>query len=593
MKNPIPNLTYFYGQLGYRLVILIFTSILVGLLDGLGITMFLPLLELVSDSSAHVSPEKLGNLSFLLRGLQSFGFGLTLNVVLLTMFVFFIFKGLATFAERYMRVVYQQYFIAKIRLTYLDALRDYDFRAFVTADAGLIQNSITGEVERVMQAFRSYGTILQQLAMMLTYLGLAFMASPEFAVLIAVGGVLSNFLFSLLYKKTKVLSSELVQRNHTFQGYVIQAVSFFKYLKATAYNEEYTDFLKRNVIDIEKTNKKMGVLNSIMLGFREPLMIGIVVVVILVQIYFIGGALGTIILSLLFFYRGLTSLTALQTAYNQFLGFSGSLENMSSFTNELKRHTTLIGNKRFIQFRSKIILDNVSFSYDGINLILNKIDLVIYRNETLALVGESGSGKTTLANLLCGLLKPDSGQLLVDGENIVDYDVRTLQKRIGYITQDPVIFDDTVWNNVTFWAEKNSKNSLKFYDSLKKAHIIDFIDGLSSKGETRLGNNGITLSGGQRQRISIARELFKEVDFLFMDEATSALDSETERSIQNNIDELKGQFTIVMIAHRLSTIRNANRVVVLNQGSIESIGTYDEVYGTSKLFKNMVELQEI
>ena len=134
---------------------------------------------------------------------------------------------------------------------------------------------------------------------------------------------------------------------------------------------------------------------------------------------------------------------------------------------------------------------------------------------------------------------------------------------------------------------------VRFHKALEQANILELIDGLEKKEDSRLGNNGISLSGGQKQRISIARELYKEVNFLFMDEATSALDSETERAIQENIDLLRGQYTILIIAHRLSTIKNADRVMVLKHGRIEHIGTYEELIEQSDSFKRMVELQEL
>lgn len=586
-------MSYFYGHLRHRLVILVLTSIFVGLLDGLGLTMFLPLLELIANSDATASAEKLGNLAFLLDGLAWLGLELNLTVVLLTMLVFFIFKGIATFFERYMRVVYQQFFIAKIRLENIQALANYNYNAFVSADAGAIQNTMSGEVERVMQAFRTYGTILQQLVMILTYAVLAFVASPGFAILIVIGGVLSNFLFSALYRKTKVLSGELVQRNHDFQGYVIQAVAFFKYLKATAAIRTYAQFLKQKVMAIERTNRQMGVLNSIMMGLREPLMIGIVVGVIFIQVNLIGGKLGTVILSLLFFYRGLTSLTALQTSYNKFLGFSGSLDNMSKFVADLRAHPTITGKEKFTGFKQKLKLADINFSYLEDRPILQDIHLTISKNESVAFVGESGSGKTTLLNIAAGLITPSAGQYTIDGKSVSELNIQSLQEWMGYITQDPVIFDDTIFNNVTFWSEKSIKNLQRFKDALRKAHILEFVDELEHKEDTRLGNNGVSLSGGQKQRISIARELYKQVDFLFMDEATSALDSETERNIQQSIDELRGQYTIIIIAHRLSTIKNVDKVVVLNKGKIDFIGTYQEVLEKSVAFKRMVELQEI
>lgn len=561
-------------------------------MDGLGLAMFLPLLQLVADQHDTATTEQMGNMAFILDGLKWLGLKLNLTVVLFTMLFFFTLKGVAKWFESYLGVIYQQFFIRNIRIENINALTHYNYNAFVMADAGVIQNTLSGEVQRVAQGYKAYSKMIQQFVMVITYVALAFMANPEFAALVAIGGTISNFLFGALYKKTKQLSKQLVFSNHAFQSLLIQEVAFFKYLKATGRIQKYAKTLKEKVYEIEDAVKKMGILNSIMMGVREPLMIGIVVAVILIQVNMLGGNLGTIILSLLFFYRGLTSIMSLQTSYNKFLSFSGSLVNMTKFITHLKANKTQTGDL-IINNKKEIIFDNISYSYNGEERVLRNIDLSIYNKETLAIVGASGSGKTTLINILSGLLTPTKGRMLIDGVDSREANMAEFQKRIGYITQEAVIFDDTVYNNVTFWAQKSPENLDRFEQALHKASILDFVKELPNQEEARLGNNGINLSGGQKQRISIARELYKNIDLLFMDEATSALDSETERAIQENIDFLKGQITILIIAHRLSTIKNADRVIILKRGEIEQIGTYQELIEKSSSFRRMVELQEL
>jgi ABC-type multidrug transport system fused ATPase/permease subunit len=198
-----------------------------------------------------------------------------------------------------------------------------------------------------------------------------------------------------------------------------------------------------------------------------------------------------------------------------------------------------------------------------------------------------------LVNLIAGLMPPDKGKILIDGHEIQDLDIRTYQSRIGYISQEPVIFNESIFNNVTFWAVPSSANLQRFWEALEKAAILDFVKSLDGQENTLLGNNGINLSGGQRQRLSIARELYKEIDILVMDEATSALDSETEKAIQDNIDQLKGHYTVLIVAHRLSTIRNADEVILMSQGRIEEKGSFQNLIKYSSEFKKMVELQEV
>tara|TARA_A100000171_G_scaffold45302_1_gene48890 strand:+ start:4064 stop:5869 length:1806 start_codon:yes stop_codon:yes gene_type:complete len=590
IKKYFQSFYFFYGYLKFRIPVILTFSILVGTLDGFGLAMFIPLLQMV-DGASTVDPEQLGRLSFLINGLGSAGIEINIYSILVLILVFFILKGVFRYVEGYFRVVYQQYFIRTIRVRNSDLLARFSFSKFIGVDSGRIQNTFSAEVGRVNYAFGTYFSCAQALIMVLVYLSLAFMTNAQFAVLISIGGALTNLIFKGLYKKTKKSSIEYTEQSHIFQGLLIQKVANFKYLKATSLIFNYVDKLKDSITKIEKVQKRMSLLDTAMVAVREPMIILVVVIVILVQIKFFSEELGSIILSLLLFYRALSSLMIMQKQWNSFLTVSGALDNMTSFIKELKDGGEVYGAKTFNQFKKSTDLVGVNFSYVE-KPVLKNIHLSIEKNETIAFVGESGSGKTTLINLLAGLIKPSSGKLSIDGIDYDQMDIRTLQKRIGYITQEPVIFTDTIFNNVTFWDLPTKENKLRFLNALKKAAIYDFIDELPEKEQTPLGSNGINLSGGQRQRLSIARELYKEVDFLMMDEATSALDSETERSIQNHIDQLKGAYTILIIAHRLSTIKNADRIVLLKNGEIEGVGNFQQLINNSHEFKRMVALQD-
>lgn len=592
IKRQFQSFAYFYGYLGSRVFISFTLSLLVGVLDGFGLAMFLPLLQMVDPEVHQVSAEQMGNLAFLVDGLHLIGLNLTLQTVLLILLTFFTLKGLMKFAESYYRVLLEQIFIRKIRFSNIDLLSDLKYKSFVTSDSGRIQNTFSGEVERVILAYRTYFTAFQYGVLVLVYVSLAFMANAQFAVLVAIGGVVTNFGFIKIYQATKNLSKILTEEAHAFQGLLIQKVTNFKYLKASGLIFDFGQKLKKSILAMEATQRRIGVLGSFLASSREPLVMLVVVSVILVQINFFSQSLGTIILSLLFFYRSLTFLMALQNYWNTFLSVSGSLDNMTNFSKELSLDQETYGKINVGHFKAEIRLKDLNFSY-GISPIIKNISLVIKKNETVALVGESGSGKTTLMNVLSGLLQVEKDMFMIDGVDAIDINIRTYQKRIGYITQEPVIFDDSVFNNVTFWDEPTVENKSRFEKALKMALIHEFVFGLPERENAQLGNNGIMVSGGQKQRISIARELYKDVDFLFMDEATSALDSETEKSIQENLDQLKGRFTIVIIAHRLSTIRNADRIFFLNKGSLEKEGDFELLKSESESFNRMVKLQMV
>lgn len=580
--------TYFYQIVQGRIFIAFGLSMLVALMDGLGLTMFLPLLELAEGGNAD--GEGMGKFGFILLILNRIDFPITVSTILLIMAFFFTIKGLLKFCEQYYSVFLRRLFIKKTRISIINLFQNYSFKKFIQQDSGRIQNTATSEIDRIVVAFNSYMHVLQAFSMIFIYVIMAFSVNVRFSLFVMIGGILSNLLYSSIYKRTKKHSIDVTQGNHLFQSLLIQKIANFKYLKASGLLSSYSNKLRIQIDSIEYHYKKLGLLSSIITAIREPIIILIMVAVILFEVNVSGGSISGIILSLLFFYRSLTYLLALQSYWNSVMASYGSLKNVKDFSQDLKDGNELKGKFKFQNFKKELKLDNLCFGY-GEKHIISNISLAIEKDFVVAIVGESGSGKSTLMNILAGLFLPDQGTFTVDGIDLKDIDRAEYQKKIGYITQEAVIFDDTIFNNVSFWDHDTVENRKKCQEALRKAAVLDFVETLEHKEDSRLGNNGVMVSGGQKQRISIARELYKGIEILLMDEATSALDSETELGIQENIEKLRGEVTIVIIAHRLSTIKNADRIVLLNNGKIDAIGDFKELECHSNSFRKMVALQ--
>jgi len=591
IKKYFESFAYFYSFLRYRIFILIIFSIFIGILDGLGLTMFLPLLQMVNESSS-IEPDALGKLSFLIDFFNYVGIPLSLISILSIMLLFFFGKGIMQYLAGIYNVNIREWFIKQLRIQNIKGLNNLAYKYFVMSDVGRIQNTLTGEVDRVAASYFNYFKAFEYGILVFVYMGFAYTIDSKFAILVTIGGILTNFLYKKLYKNTKGVSRVLTGENNIFQSLIIQNVANYKYLKATGSLNKYGEKLEDSAVKIQESNKRIGKLDALLTAGREPILVSVVVMVIIIQTMFLGSELGPILISLLFFYRALNYLMQMQARWNKFLAVSGSLENMTAFGNELRANRESKG-KNYLDERIETLkLSNINFKYNSTEILKN-ISLDINKYETIAFVGESGSGKTTLVNIIAGLLPFDKGDYNLNILKSQDINLESLQSKIGYITQDPVIFNDTLYNNVSFWADKNEENIRKFWLAVNQAAIYDYIGELPEKENTVLGNNGINLSGGQRQRISIARELFKEVEILILDEATSALDSETEKAIQKNIEDLKGDYTILIVAHRISTIKNADRIVVMKNGEITHIGEFYELIEKSKYFKKLVELQEI
>lgn len=592
VKKYFSSFAYFYGYLRYRIFLVIGLSIFIGLLDGLGLTMFLPLLQM-ADGTSEATGEGLGDLKFIVEWINAAGFDLNLKNALFIMFFFFVLKAVVVFISSIIKININRWFVATLRIKLTNMFTRYSFKAFVTADVGRIQNNLTGEISRTVSAYKYYSDCIQTMIMVLVYTFFVLMVDWKFTILVVLGGLLTNLFYSRIYTKTKQESKELSRRNASYQGLMIQYIGNFKYLKATGMLKMYARKLKSAIKDIEETGKRIGVLGARVSALREPMLIGVVCIVIMIHVFAFNGSLMSVMVSLLFFYRALGQLMSFQSKYNSFLAASGALENITEFEKHLKTHAEKEGHKKITKFSNSIELNNVGFGYDDTDGILKNINLQIDKNRSIAFVGESGSGKTTLVNLISGLLKPEEGGIIIDGINQKDINLNMFQSRIGYIAQESVIFNDTIFNNVTFWAKPTPQNLERFWEAIRKASLDTFLNELPKKENTRLGNRGINLSGGQKQRVSIARELYKDIDILILDEATSALDSETEKEIQVNIDALRGNYTLIIIAHRLSTIRNVDEVYLMDRGEIISHGNFEELTQKSERFKKMVELQEI
>lgn len=590
IKKYFQNFLYFYSYARYQIFIQIGMSVGVGILDGFGLAMFFPLLQMINNPNS-VELEKLGNLRFFIKGMESLGVNLQLTSVLFFLVIFFMLKGIAQYISSLHQIKITQAFIKKIRINLINSLNSLSYKFFVTADVGKIQNTLSAEVDRIARAYQAYLFAFQQIILVVTYMLFAFFIEPKFAVLITVGAALTNLVYRRVYVNTIGASRILTSEANKFQGLLIQYINNFKYLKATGSIRTFGKKLKNSVNITESNNRKIGILSAVIAVTREPLLILVVCIVIYIHIKLLGGALGPILISLLFFYRALAALMQMQIKYNYFLSVSGSMVNMTEFSKEVANHQEKDGTEKITHFNGELELINATFKYSG-TTVLKDINLRIKNKETVAFIGESGSGKTTLVNILTGLMPVDEGSFKVNDINWRDLNINSFQSRIGYITQEPVIFNDSILNNITFWAEKNKKNKEKFDTVIGRAAIDDFIDSLPEKELTELGNNGINLSGGQKQRISIARELYKDVDILVFDEATSALDSETERTIQNNMELLYGKYTVLIIAHRISTIKHADRIILMKKGEIIDQGSFSELLTKSATFKKMVELQE-
>ena len=242
------------------------------------------------------------------------------------------------------------------------------------------------------------------------------------------------------------------------------------------------------------------------------------------------------------------------------------------------------------EFRDRIAYCGVGFTYAGSQrAALNDIWLEVPRGKIIALVGASGAGKSTLVDLLSRFYDVSEGKILLDGADLRDYKIRDLRSLMGIVTQEPVLFNDTIFNNIAFGVENASREAVE--QAARVAHAHDFIMETPDSYDTNIGDRGVKLSGGQRQRLTIARAVLANPPILILDEATSSLDSESERLVQEALDQLMRNRTAIVIAHRLSTVQHADEIIVMKDGRIVERGTHAQLMQQGGDYGKLVELQ--
>jgi len=302
------------------------------------------------------------------------------------------------------------------------------------------------------------------------------------------------------------------------------------------------------------------------------------------------GAFVTFVAAVLSLYNPVRKFAVFNNSFQQALGASSQLFKFMDTTDVVSEKP---GAKRLSHFANSIKFDGVCFSYEGdgddSREILHGIDLEVKRGEVLAVVGSSGAGKSTLVHLIPRFFDVTAGRILIDGFDVRDLTLASLRAQVGIVTQETVLFNDTVRNNIAYGQPHVPQKEVAAAARAALAH--DFILALPSGYDTVIGERGVRLSGGERQRLAIARALLKNAPILILDEATSALDSESEALVQSALHNLMTGRTVFVIAHRLSTVRRADRIVVIENGTIADIGAHEELMQKLGTYRRLYELQ--
>ncbi len=473
--------------------------------------------------------------------------------------------------------------ILVLPLSYYSDERKGDIISRVSNDVKEIEWSIMRSIETV---FRDPFTVI-------FYLGTMIWMSPELTVflliLLPVSGAIIGLVGRSLRKDSKNAQSKLGDILATVEE-SLSGLRIIKAFTAEKKSEERFYSLNSQYTRIMNRITRKQYLASPMSEF-----LGVIVMII---IMYYGGSLvlndessltpSEFIGFIAIFSQIIPPAKAFSTAFYEVKKGLASIDRINVILNADEKITEKEGAKTIDALNSKIEYKNVSFKYEE-KYVLKNINLTIEKGQTVALVGQSGSGKSTLVDLLPRFYDIEEGEILIDGINIKDLKMKSLRSLMGNVNQSPVLFNDTIKNNIAFGIDNVSIEEVK--KASKIANAYDFIEETEKSYETNIGDSGTKLSGGQRQRLSIARAVLKNPPIMILDEATSALDTESEKLVQDALNRLMTNHTSIVIAHRLSTIKNADMICVLHEGEIVETGNHSELIVKDGIYKKLHGLQ--
>jgi len=575
----------YYRLVGKKLPLLVLLMLLAAFFEGLSISMFLPILH----QGGGVEENEITRVASAMFARLNIEYSLVPMLVFLV--TFFILRSMFLIWNISYTGKIKSQLLVDLRCNNVSRLFSSDYRYFLSKSTGYLNNAIVTEFGRVAGSFSSFAAILVSIIQSLLYISLPLITNPRVTLIIVVVGIPVSLIVRKFNEITRAYSIENSKYSAKLQELLIQASNRFKYLKATWTHEKILKKIFRESKNLGNVSYKFAFWGGVSKHGFEPLIVLVIATLIFYQVKVLGEGIMQIFFILFLLNEAMKRLLGIQANHRKFLGTFGSIQVFRTLDKELEENPEPTVEKGgILNFAQPIQLKKVTFAYDDLP-ILQDVTMNIPSRSTVALVGTSGAGKSTLVNLITGLLRPQEGEVLLGQDDYKKINQEELRGNIGYITQENVIFNDTVTDNITLWEENPDQERVS--EVCDKAHIKDFIEKQPQKFETILGDEGIKISGGQRQRICIARELYKDAQILIFDEATSSLDTESEREIQKSLQELKGKKTIIIIAHRLSTVKNADYIYVLKEGKVIEEGNYQELYQKGGEFKRMVDLQAL
>ena len=515
-----------------------------------------------------------------------------LNILPFFLICLFLVKGIFNYGQAYLMNFVGLRIIADIREKLYNHLQTLSFSYFTKTPTGILISRILNDVNLIQGAVSTtISGLFKDIITIMFLIGVAFYQSWKLAIIAFIIFPLGVIPIKELGKRMRKFALKGQQRYGLLTTFLHETITGNRIVKAFTMEEyEKRRFAEENE-RLFKTFLKRIRVRALTAPIMESLGGVAAAVIIWVGGYMVTrgeltlGGFVSFIVAIFMLYPNIRELSKVNLEIQEGLAGAGRIFELLDTAAEV---TDREGAVRLPPISQEIHFQKVTFKYEE-EVVLKDISLHVKVGEIIALVGMSGAGKTSLVNLLPRFYDVEKGQIRIDGYDIREVTLKSLREQIGLVTQQTILFNDTVRNNISYGNLKSTEQEI--LEAAKAANAHDFIQRLPQGYGTIIGEQGVKLSGGERQRLSIARALLKNAPILILDEATSSLDSDSETEVQRALEELMKGRTVFVIAHRLSTIRNAHRIVVLSEGQIVEEGTHEELISLQGEYRRLYDLQ--
>jgi ABC-type multidrug transport system fused ATPase/permease subunit len=577
-----------FGKYKKQAVVLFFVIIAAAVTETLGLWVILPLLDIIINSQASTDVP-----SFFVTFLNFFPHSHHLLVVCAVAISLVAAKSIFFLLRTYWSIKFisnmRKYWSAGVMRTYMYS----KFPSLIRQKKGVLLNNVINEPVLASKALRDITDFLAKAIISLAIIIVLLAVNWKITVVVTLFSIVIVMMVRrVTHEYSYAVGKKKIKLNQEISSVAAESLSGIRQIKTFSMEKMVIrDFFNR-IASLLSVIVKFSVVGGLPRAFAELVIIITALGGLVFYKYFVNTSVASILPLMGFFIisaqRLFGNVSELLAQRMSIISYMPSLKLVEGIVKDLSVLEDMVGGDELHVVQDGIRFKNVCFSHEDSKLLFDNLNLEIEKGSIIAAAGPSGSGKSTLCDLLIGFYRPVSGEILIDGKDLRKYNIKSWRNNIGYISQDTFLFNLSVKENIIIGQPEASEEEV--CEAARQAGASEFIESLPERYDTIIGDRGVALSGGQRQRLAIARALIREVEVLIFDEATSSLDSEAERDILDFLKSLRGRKTILIITHRLSSLDVADKIYVLDKGSIVESGRYNELLRKKGLFWRLEQI---